>query len=296
MPLLRSDEAQADRARAAVPGARHRRRGRRSLSRRDAADRVDPRRRARGGGADRRGGRGARGRARAAARVRALAGRLTRGFLLCAVLDDVTRRRVIKFAYDEPLARPGRAVALLRRAGLHRGGELSRRGRRPGRDARAHDRDDRRPHRARAGRRPARRRPARRSTTSRSRGGIEPGLSVTYGTERGRFLVPAALVAWVIAFGLDAAVAVRRPARAGDLGRPGDRGPALVVRGVQRPRAAARRASARAAGARALPALPGGRDGRRRRRGRVARVPRLRGTLEFTWGSAPLWPSSPPVS
>ena len=32
--------------------------------------------------------------------------------------------------------------------------------------------------------------------------GVSPGLSVVYGTERGRFLVPAALVAWVIALGL----------------------------------------------------------------------------------------------
>ena len=32
--------------------------------------------------------------------------------------------------------------------------------------------------------------------------GCEPGLSVRYGTERGRFLVPAALVAWVIALEL----------------------------------------------------------------------------------------------
>src|SRR6201991_4187475 len=31
---------------------------------------------------------------------------------------------------------------------------------------------------------------------------LEPGLSVRYGTERGRFLVPAALVAWVIALEL----------------------------------------------------------------------------------------------
>ena len=31
---------------------------------------------------------------------------------------------------------------------------------------------------------------------------MSPGLSVSYGTERGRFLVPAALVAWVIALGL----------------------------------------------------------------------------------------------
>src|ERR1700754_4611401 len=31
---------------------------------------------------------------------------------------------------------------------------------------------------------------------------VEPGLSVRYGTERGRFLVPAALVAWVIALEL----------------------------------------------------------------------------------------------
>src|SRR5262249_46088584 len=36
----------------------------------------------------------------------ALAGRLARGFLLCAVVDDVSRRRVVKFAYDEPISRP----------------------------------------------------------------------------------------------------------------------------------------------------------------------------------------------
>src|SRR5689334_12045298 len=40
----------------------------------------------------------------------ALAERLARGFLLCAVIGDVSRRRVLKFAYDEPLDRPDRVV------------------------------------------------------------------------------------------------------------------------------------------------------------------------------------------
>ena len=61
--------------------------------------------------AGRRGGGGARGRARPAAGVQSRWRRSsTRGFLLCAVVGDVSRRRVIKFAYDQPLARPGRSV------------------------------------------------------------------------------------------------------------------------------------------------------------------------------------------
>ena len=38
----------------------------------------------------------------------ALARVLTSKFLLCAVLDDVAKRRLVKFAYDEPLGRPDR--------------------------------------------------------------------------------------------------------------------------------------------------------------------------------------------
>ena len=133
----------------------------------------------------------------------ALAERLTRGFLLCAVLNDVSRRRVIKFAYDEPLARPDRwshfydAPGCTEAASYHVEVDV------PGRDARADDRDGRQPHRRGARGGPARRRPPGRSTTSPTPArGWSPGLSVRYGTERGRFLVPAALVAWVIALEL----------------------------------------------------------------------------------------------
>lgn len=38
----------------------------------------------------------------------AMARVLTSKFLLCAVLDDVGKRRIVKFAYDEPLGRPDR--------------------------------------------------------------------------------------------------------------------------------------------------------------------------------------------
>ena len=134
----------------------------------------------------------------------ALAGRLTRGFLLCAVLDDVERRRVIKFAYDEPLARPDR------------GGRTSTT--RPGCTEAASYHvevavpDEMRARTTRTGRQPHRRACWRAGPRDADRpaihyvadagGGSSPGLSVNYGTERGRFLVPAALVAWVIALEL----------------------------------------------------------------------------------------------
>lgn len=132
----------------------------------------------------------------------ALAGRLTSGFLLCAVLNDVDRRRVIKFAYDEPLAQPGRAAHFYDAPGCTEAAsyhaevavpeEMRARttrmiDNRTGRELASGPRDADRPgiH-----------------YIADTDGGIEPGLSVTYGTERGRFLVPAALVAWVIALGL----------------------------------------------------------------------------------------------
>jgi hypothetical protein len=132
----------------------------------------------------------------------ALADRLSRGFLLCAVVGDVDRRRVIKFAYDEPLARPARyahfydAPGCTEAASYH--AEVAVPDELRARTTRLADnvtgtvlaegpRDADRPfvyYAADTGRR------------------LEPGLSVRYGTERGRFLVPAALVAWVIALEL----------------------------------------------------------------------------------------------
>jgi hypothetical protein len=132
----------------------------------------------------------------------ALAERLARGFLLCAVVNDVERRRVLKFAYDEPLDRPDRvahfydAPGCTEAASYHaevdvpdemraRTSELV--DNRTGAVLAAGPRDADRPavyYIADTGRR------------------LEPGLSVRYGTERGRFLVPAALVAWVIALEL----------------------------------------------------------------------------------------------
>jgi hypothetical protein len=132
----------------------------------------------------------------------ALAERLAHGFLLCAVLGDVSRRRVIKFAYDAPLARadlrthyygaPGCTEAASYHAEVALPDEM--------RASRTElldnltgtvlaegPRDADRPfvyYVADTGRR------------------LEPGLSVRYGTERGRFLGPAALVAWVIALEL----------------------------------------------------------------------------------------------
>jgi hypothetical protein len=132
----------------------------------------------------------------------ALADRLARGFLLCAVVNDVERRRVLKFAYDEPLARPGRyahfydAPGCTEAASYHADvavpDELRARTTRlvdnvTGTVLAEGPRDADRPfvyYVADTGRR------------------LEPGLSVRYGTERGRFLVPAALVAWVIALEL----------------------------------------------------------------------------------------------
>ena len=163
----------------------------------------------------------------------------------------------------------------------------------PGRDAGAHDRDDRQPHRARCSP-PARATPtARRSTTSPTPArASSPGLSVTL-RHRARPLPRPRRAGGVgDRARAGAAVAVRRPRRAGDLRRPGDRRPALVLGDVLRARAAQRRAPAGAARARALPAVPGGGDGRGGGRRRRARVPRLERRRWSSHGeSAPLWPS-----
>jgi hypothetical protein len=132
----------------------------------------------------------------------ALAAQLTRGFLLCAVVGDVSRRRVLKFAYDQPLGRPGRSShfydtpGCTQAASYHAEVEVPEEMR-----ARTADMVDdvtgvvlaRGP---RDTDRPAI------HYIAASDAAVSPGLSVSYGAERGRFLVPAALVAWVIALGL----------------------------------------------------------------------------------------------
>jgi len=132
----------------------------------------------------------------------ALAGQLTGGFLLCAVLNDVDRRRVIKFAYDERLGQPGRTAHFYDAPGCTEAASYHAEVDVPD-EMRARTTrmiDNRTGLELAAGPRDADR-PAI-HYVAEVEGGIEPGLSVTYGTERGRFLVPAALVAWVIAFGL----------------------------------------------------------------------------------------------
>ena len=132
----------------------------------------------------------------------ALADQLASGFLLCAVLNDVTKRRVIKFAYDEPLARPGRwshfydAPGCTEAASYHVEVEVPDEMR-----ARTTEMvDDRTGAVLAAGPRDADRPAVYFVADAGTR--MDPGLSVRYGTERGRFLTPAALVAWVIALEL----------------------------------------------------------------------------------------------
>jgi hypothetical protein len=132
----------------------------------------------------------------------ALAERLARGFLLCAVVGDVSRRRVLKFAYDEPLDRPDRVVHFYDAPGCTEAASYH---------AEVDVPDEMRARTTElvdnvsgvvlaSGARDADR-PAVYYVASSARR-VEPGLSVRYGTERGRFLVPAALVAWVIALEL----------------------------------------------------------------------------------------------
>jgi hypothetical protein len=132
----------------------------------------------------------------------ALALQLTGGFLLCAVLNDVDRRRVIKFAYDEPLGQPGRASHFYDAPGCTEAASYHAEVAVPP-EMRARTTrmiDNRTGLELAAGPRDADR-PAIHYVADAD-AGIQPGLSVTYGTERNRFLVPAALMAWVIAIGL----------------------------------------------------------------------------------------------
>jgi hypothetical protein len=132
----------------------------------------------------------------------ALANQLTRGFLLCAVVGDVSRRRVLKFEYDQPLGRPSRTAHFYDTPGCTQAASYhvevdvpdEMRARRTnlvddvtGAVLARGPRDTDRPAIHYVAEPDAR---------------VSPGLSVIYGTERSRFLVPASLVAWVIALGL----------------------------------------------------------------------------------------------
>jgi hypothetical protein len=132
----------------------------------------------------------------------ALAEQLTRGFLLCVVLTDVERRRVIKFAYDEPLARPDEEVHFYDAPGCTEAASYHVEIAVPD-EMRARTTqlvDDRTGAVLAVGPRDADRPAVRFSAEPGVR--MDPGVSVHYGLERGRFLVPAALVAWVIALEL----------------------------------------------------------------------------------------------
>jgi hypothetical protein len=132
----------------------------------------------------------------------ALASQLTRGFLLCAVVGDVARRRVIKFAYDQPIGKPGRSAhfydtpGCTQAASYHAEVEVPDEMR-----ARTTDMVDDVTGAVLASGPRDTDRPAIHYVAGAD-AKVSPGLSVSYGAERGRFLVPAALVAWVIALGL----------------------------------------------------------------------------------------------
>ncbi|MDA0162689.1 hypothetical protein OM076_20625 [Solirubrobacter ginsenosidimutans] len=132
----------------------------------------------------------------------ALAEQLTRGFLLCAVVGDVSRRRVIKFAYDQPLARPARSVHFYDTPGCTEAASYHAEVDVPD-EMRARTTnmiDNLTGEVLASGPRDADRPAIHYVAAAEAR--VLPGLIVRYGTERGRFLVPAMLVAWVIALGL----------------------------------------------------------------------------------------------
>jgi hypothetical protein len=132
----------------------------------------------------------------------ALAERLARGFLLCAVVGDVSRRRVLKFAYDEPLDRPDRVVHFYDAPGCTEAASYHAEVDVPDEmRARTTELVDNRTGAVLASGARDADRPAVYYVADSGRR-VEPGLSVRYGTERGRFLVPAALVAWVLALEL----------------------------------------------------------------------------------------------
>jgi hypothetical protein len=155
-----------------------------------------------------------------------LADQLARGFLLCAVLGDSARRRVVKFAYDEPLERPSRHTHFYDAPGCTQAAsyhveidvpdELRARTTALVDDATGAELATG-PHNAD---RPALHYSAPAPAPELGR----PGVSVAYGTERGRFLVPAAIVAAVTTAQLGL------PWLLADLGRlAAQAGPAIAI-------------------------------------------------------------------
>jgi hypothetical protein len=153
----------------------------------------------------------------------ALARGVARGFPLCAVVRDVGRRRVLKFAYDEGLQRPSRLTHFYDAPGSIEAASYHAEVAVPAelRARRTVLADDTTGELLASGPRDADR-PA--LYFSGTLAGARPGISVRYGTERGRFLVPAALVAWLIALEL------ALPWLLADLGRlASEAGPAISI-------------------------------------------------------------------
>ncbi|MBE2318083.1 hypothetical protein DVA67_019030 [Solirubrobacter sp. CPCC 204708] len=128
----------------------------------------------------------------------ALARVLTSKFLLCAVLDTVAKRRIVKFAYDEPLGRPDRRSHFYGTQGCTEAAsyhvELSVP---EGMRARSADIvDNRTGELLLEGPRDSDRPGLHYMASTGAE--IEPGLRVKYAPERSGFLVPAMLVAWVL--------------------------------------------------------------------------------------------------
>jgi hypothetical protein len=128
-----------------------------------------------------------------------LADQLARGFLLCALLPDAAGRHVVKFAYDEPLERPSRHTHFYDAPGCTQAASYHVEVAVPD-ELRARTTalvDDATGDELARGPRDADRPALHYAVPSPPPALGRPGVSVAYGTERARFLVPAAIVATV---------------------------------------------------------------------------------------------------
>jgi hypothetical protein len=132
--------------------------------------------------------------------LRATAGFLSRGFVVWAVVTGLERRRVLKFAADEPFARVRTLTALYYTPGCAEAASYHVEVAVPP-DLRARSTtlyDDATGDVLAVGERDTDR-PALYFTADPAQPLVRPGLGVSYGAERWRFLGPAAIVAAVIA-------------------------------------------------------------------------------------------------